>query len=252
MPLDNPAISGGIESYIRLVLLFTIFITALMLLICYLYLVVRKTRKQEQMSYDFSYLMIEGLETERRRISRELHDSILPQVQESALSEQIRSICIDLMPPDFSCLSLKDALVQLCFNFSGRCKIECACRIEEDLDFSILNTENQLHLFRMVQEAFNNIEKHSGADRASLAVRYNTAGNVLICVSDDGAGLKNKTEGLGMRSIRQRAVIIGAVVNFINEPENGLMIRIEVTPPPLQLAKNNGGFKWLKNRVYLL
>jgi len=238
MSLDNPAISGGIESYIRLVLLFTFFITVLMLLICYLYLAIRKTREQEQLSQDFSHLMIEGLEIERRRISRELHDTILPQVQESALSEQIRSICIDLMPPDFSCLSLKDALWQLNMQFIKRTGIMCACSIQDDLDFSLLNTENQLHLYRMVQEAFNNIEKHSKADRASLTARYNPAGNILICVSDDGAGLQKKKEGLGMRGIRQRAAIIGASVNFISEPENGLMVRIEI---PYQITEFSSG-----------
>jgi len=241
--LDNPALSGGIETYVRLVYLFTVIITALMLLLCYLYLSIRKARKQEQLSHDFSSLVIEGLETERRRISRELHDSILPQLYGRAVSSQIRSICIDLMPPDFTCLSLKDALVQHCAQFSRRtCSeasgavIECACFLEEEIDFTLLNAENQLHIFRMVQEAFNNIEKHSKANRASLTVRR-LSENILICISDDGTGLNNVNEGLGMRSIRQRAAIIGAKVDFISEDENGLMVRIELPVPSSIPAK---------------
>ena len=246
--METPALSGGIESYIRLVMLFSVFVTALMILLCYLYLSIRKARKQEQLSYDFSGMVIDGLETERRRISRELHDAVLPQLYGRAVSDQIRSICTNLMPPDFSCLSLKDALAQYCVQFSGRTKIQCAFFIEDNIDFSPYSAEDQLHIFRMIQESFNNIEKHSKADRASLTIRRclsGSSGNILICVSDDGVGLSGITysetsgtvsgkatgEGLGMRSIRQRAVIIGAKLDFISETGNGLMVRIDLYPP---------------------
>ena len=233
------AASDIIESYIRLVWLFTVLITILLLLLSYLYLSVRKLREQELMSREFSNLMIEGLETERLRISRELHDTVLPLVREGQAPDIIRSICVNLMPPDFSCLSLKDALAQLCAHFSARTGISCACSIEDSLDFSPVSAENQLHIFRMIQESFNNIEKHSGSKRSSLVARRNHNGvheNILILVSDEGAGLQNAAqsgEGLGMRSIRQRAAIIGAKLDFISESGNGLMVRIEYAPPPV-------------------
>jgi len=235
MPLENPALLGGIESYIRLIYLFTIIITALVLLLCYLYLSIRKACKQEQQSLDFSNLIIEGLEAERRRISRELHDAVLPQLYGRAVSSQIRSICIDLMPPDFSCLSLKDALAQHCVQFSKRSGIQCACSIDDNIDFSNLSAEYQLHVYRIVQESFNNIEKHSKARRASLTVRR-LQENILICVSDDGVGLiagTGSSVGLGIRCIRQRAVIINAEIDFISEIGNGLMVRIELYPPAI-------------------
>ena len=224
----------GVEIYVRLVWLFVFIITFLAMLLCYLFLSMRKAREQELLSYKFSKLMIEGLEIERRRISRELHDIVLPLVKENSVSDVIRSICINLMPPDFKRLSLKDSLAQLCSQFSARTNIECACSMEENIDFSFLNAENQLHLFRMVQESLNNIEKHSGAKRASLVIRNITRSNsenLLVCISDEGAGLENITpvnEGLGMRSIRQRAAIIGAMLDFVSERSNGLMVRIEV------------------------
>ncbi|MCL2211975.1 MAG: histidine kinase [Treponema sp.] len=252
MPIENAAVSGGIESYIRLVWLFTIFITVLMLLLCYLYMSVRKAREQEQLSREFSYLMIEGLETERMRISRELHDTVLPLVREGRgsnemqLSDLIRSICINLMPPDFTRLSLKDLLALLCAQFSKRSKIECACSIEENMDFSQINAENKLHIYRMIQEALNNIEKHSKASRAALSIRWDLTGpseKILICVCDEGVGIQNLSaayEGLGMRSIRQRAAIIGAAVKFISETGNGLMVRIELIIPAIIREQQNG------------
>ena len=232
MLLESAVLSGGFESYTRLVWLFTLVITFLMLLLCYLYLTMRKAREKEYFNFSFSNLMIEGQEAERRRISRELHDTILPLVRENEVSELIRSICIDLMPPDFARLSLKNLFAQLCVQFSKRSNLSCACSIDNDLDFSRISPENQLHLYRMVQEAFTNMEKHSGAASASfVARRY--LDNILICVSDDGVGLFNFSEadeGLGMRSIRQRAAILGAKIDFISEIGNGLMVRIEINP----------------------
>ena len=244
MPIENTAISGGIESYIRLVWLFTVFITILMLLLCYLYMSVRKAKEQEQLSREFSNLMIEGLETERSRISRELHDAVLPLVREGRgsnethVSDLIRSICINLMPPDFTQLSLRDSIALLCVQFSRKSNIEYVCSIDENLDFSQINAETKLHLYRMIQEAFNNIYKHSKTKKAALTVRRDMRSpseNILICVCDEGVGIPNLNagnEGLGIKSIRQRAAIIGANVDFISESENGLMVRIEVPPPP--------------------
>ena len=194
------------------------------------------------MSLAFSHLAIEGMETERRRVSRELHDIVLPLVRQEQVSDIIRSICMELMPPDFSKLSLNDSFNDLCARFSARTLIKCVCFIEEQLNFKKISAESQLHLYRIIQEAFTNIEKHSKADQASLVVRPSSE-NILICVSDDGVGLRNEPEnhepsnfrtegsrfeGLGMMSMRQRAAIIGAKLDFISESENGLMVRIEL------------------------
>ena len=212
-------------------------ITVLMLALCYLYLAKNRAQEQEYKSFAFSQMIIEGMETERRRISRELHDIILPQVHDLAVSDQIRTICRDLMPPDFNQLSLKDSLAGACDTLARQSGIECACSIEDELSFVELHAENQLHLYRMIQESFNNIKKHSQAGKAALVVRSGRQGStdtILICISDDGVGLKNKpglqaiTEGLGFNNMRQRAAILGAQLDFISEIGNGLMVRIEV------------------------
>jgi len=234
------------EIYLSLIWLFVIIITFLMLFLCYLYLAIKRAMHRETRSIAFSHLVIQGMETERRRISRELHDIVLPLVRQEQVSDIIRTICMELMPPDFSKLSLKDSFNDLCVRFSARTLIKCVCFIDEQLNFKKISAENQLHLYRIIQEAFTNIEKHSKAIQASLVARRLTESsseNILICVSDDGVGLQNKPanhrtvepyvrdsqfEGLGMMSIRQRAAIIGAKLDFISESGNGLMVRIEL------------------------
>jgi two-component system NarL family sensor kinase len=141
------------------------------------------------------------------------------------------------MPPDFTRLSLRDSLAGLCLNFTKRTGIECVPALEEDLDFSGKSPEQQLHLYRMVQEAFTNIEKHAGAGRVVLVARRHQqpgggAHSILICVSDDGRGLREgdapSSPGLGLLSMRERAAILGARLDFISENGNGFMVRIEI------------------------
>jgi len=215
------------ELYLSLIWLFVAIITVLMLFLCYLYLAIKRALRRESQSLAFSHLAIEGMESERRRVSRELHDIVLPLVRQEQVSDIIRTICMELMPPDFSKLSLNDSFNDLCARFSARTLIKCACFIDEELNFKKISAENQLHLYRIIQEAFTNIEKHSKATEASLVARPSSE-NILICVSDDGVGLRNESEGLGMMSMRQRAAIIGAKLDFISESENGLMVRIEL------------------------
>jgi two-component system NarL family sensor kinase len=224
--------------YIRLVWLFVFLITVLMLFLCYLFLAMRRAEKRESQSSAFSRLAIKGLEAERRRVSRELHDTVLPLVRDAQVSALIRSICVELMPPDFTRLLLNDTLADLCAQFTRRAGIECALSIEDGLTFAAFRPENQLQIYRIVQESFTNIEKHSKAGRAALVARR-LPEHILICVSDDGIGLSggyagNKGAdipagaGLGMRSMLQRAAILGAKLEFISESGNGLMVRIEL------------------------
>jgi two-component system NarL family sensor kinase len=254
-----------IEVYFRLLWLFVCILSVLILLLWYFYRAARKAGEQERTSRDFSRLVIMGLETERRRISGELHDTVLPELRllagpageaadgaavlrrQELISRRIREICLELMPPDFTRLSLKDSLAGLCLRFTQRTGLECLPSIDGDVDFCRLNPEAQLHLYRMVQEALTNIEKHSGAGRVVLVARRrtassaagNSAAGILVCISDDGAGLKpeelqKKSASLGMRIMRERAAAIGARLDFVSESGNGLMVRIDL-PLPLSV-----------------
>jgi signal transduction histidine kinase len=230
MPIETVDLSGEIANYVFLLWFFVGIFTVLMLFLGYLVLSTRRAREQESKSREYSYLSIEVLEAERRRVSRELHDDVLPQIQDQTLSDKIRSICHDLMPPDFAKLSLKNSLADLTLQFTQKTGIECASFMEETLDFTPISVDNQLQIFRIVQEAFTNIAKHSGTGKAYFFAGHSvrsSAENILICISDEGKGLtEERGEGIGILSMRQRADIIGAKLDFTSE--GGLTIRLEI------------------------
>jgi signal transduction histidine kinase len=238
--IENDLADASQRNSFFLFLFFSLLVIAVVLYILLsLYTKLGRAKKREQQSTAFSRQIIIAQEQERSRVSRELHDTVLPLVRDGQVSAMIRSICVELMPPDFARLSLNDSLAGLCVQFTKRAGIECACSIEEGLTFTAYSPENQLHIYRMVQESFTNIEKHSRAGRTALVVRH-SGENILICVSDDGQGLQSKSglpaeTGLGIKSMRQRAEILGAKLDFISESGNGLMVRIEI-PPPRGLA----------------
>jgi two-component system NarL family sensor kinase len=198
---------------------------------CYFFIAARRAQKMESENLASSQLIIEGQEKENERVSRELHDVVLPLVKDANVSELIRSICRKLMPLDFDRLSLSASIIEMCARFSADSNIEYLYSIEDSLDFAVLSSEKQLHLYRMIQESLNNVEKHSCAKKAIVTARKSDDAGILVCISDDGIGLSEKTQSnksMGMTNMQQRAAIIGANLDFISESGHGLMVRIEI------------------------
>ena len=89
-------------------------------------------------------------------------------------------------------------------------------------------------LYALVQEALTNIEKHAGASLAIAVLRNERQGAaLLLCVSDDGRGFPEgrppeAAGGLGMRTMRRRAAALNGTLDFVNDPDHGLMARLAV------------------------
>jgi len=226
------------ESYFRLLWLLVLFVSLLMVFLCYLYLAARKARESESKTIVFSSMMLEGQEAERLRIASELHDSVLQNLQDKDSAARIREICNRLMPPDFTRFSLRDSLISLCDSFVKRTGIECVFDITSDPNFESMSIEQRLHLYRIAQEALNNAGKHSRAKKVMLVARFTAdehKRSLLFSVSDDGRGLHKglssgfgTADSLGMQTMRHRAMLLGGRIDFISEEGNGLMVCVEI------------------------
>jgi signal transduction histidine kinase len=85
-----------------------------------------------------------------------------------------------------------------------------------------------LILFRIVQEAVNNIVKHAEATKIEISIKKNADDSRKICIADNGKGMKNESlsEGLGVRNMNQRAKMIGAGLTFEKIAEGGTTLVI--------------------------
>jgi signal transduction histidine kinase len=156
---------------------------------------------------------------------------------ERNIAARIREVCSAIMPPNFSRLSLSDSLVQLSMDFEKRTGIECRAGVQE-LDLKGLEPRMQLQCYRIVQEALNNIEKHTHSSEVVISARNSRrrfpgkAGQqdtILVCVSDDGGGFRQEgRHGLGIRGMYERAALMGADLSFISESGQGLTVRLEI------------------------
>jgi two-component system NarL family sensor kinase len=216
-----------LDAWSRLTWAFTGLIIAAAALFILLYLRIRRAEKRETATLAMSEEAIAAQEAERLRIYMELHDDILPRLEDRAIAARLREICAGLMPPDFSRLSLSDLLTTLCTGFTRKTGITCDYDVGKDIDASPLDPGCRLHIYRIAQEAFNNITKHSGTSRATFTAGRRNSGDgpsVLLYISDEGAGLTPESagcRGMGMSAMRQRAAIIGARLDFIDQKDGG-------------------------------
>jgi two-component system NarL family sensor kinase len=223
-----------LDSWSRLTWAFTGLIIVAAVLLMLFYLRIRRVEMRETETLAISEEAIAAQESERLRIYMELHDDILPRLEDRTVAARLREICAGLMPPDFSRLPLSDLLIALCAGFSRKTGIVCDYDVGKDIDASPLDADCRLHIYRIAQEAFNNITKHSGASRATFTASRRNIGDmpsVLLYISDEGAGLTSesaKSRGMGMSAMRQRAAIIGARLDFIDQKGGGSVVRLEI------------------------
>ncbi len=90
-----------------------------------------------------------------------------------------------------------------------------------------------IFLYRMVQEALNNVVKHSGADKIWVDI-HNREGDIHISISDNGRGFSTHARdfkpGIGLSSIQQRAAMIGATAKIISEKDKGTTVHLVCKP----------------------
>jgi signal transduction histidine kinase len=204
-------------------------------------------------------------EEERRRLSRGLHDEIgqtltalrielshalskavVPEVRERlerarALAERsvqtVRDISLVLRPSLLDDLGLVPALQWQLEDFSRRSGIACEFK-EEGVDDALPDAVKTC-VFRVMQEALNNCEKHAAASHLSVAVRQ-AAGRLTVEVRDDGRGFEadgpagTQTHGgIGLLGMRERAARLGGQLTLETAPGQGTRLALQIPLPGL-------------------
>jgi PAS domain S-box-containing protein len=184
--------------------------------------------------------LIEAQEEERKRLARELHDDLnqqiaaltiamgnlkrgIPDGQTGAqaqsqrifdnlvrLSENVRRVSHQLHPAALQYSGLAGALREYCGEFGALTGIRLALRIEGA--FEALPAERALAVYRIAQEALQNVAKHANAKDAAVELTL-AEGMLQLRVSDEGVGIdlasSSDSSGLGLVSMKERARLAG-------------------------------------------
>jgi signal transduction histidine kinase/YHS domain-containing protein len=202
-------------------------------------------------------------EAERGRLARELHDEVVQQLialghgvdrvqrlleRDTAqagerlrdiranltiLVEELRMIIGALRPPALEELGLLPALeLLLRRNSESQPEVRLAVVGEPRR----LAPQSELALFRIVQEAWSNIQRHAQARRADVTLTY-TPGGLETTIADDGVGFAAQPESgapgghWGLRGMRERAELAGGHLHVISQPGRGTRIAAHIPYP---------------------
>ena len=98
-----------------------------------------------------------------------------------------------------------------------------------------LDRELSIHLYRVMQEALNNVARHSNSKSAAVRLRFLPEA-VVLEVEDQGVGFQAKqTRGLGLVSMRERAELVNGTIEFGSGESVGVLVRVTV-PLPAEAA----------------
>jgi two-component sensor histidine kinase len=182
-------------------------------------------------------LIIQKQDEEKYRISRDLHDdlgqglSFLKMITEQKnksyvddLIKKVRAISYNLSPVKLVDSSIKDLLIEL-ITEAEKSDVFFSYEIENIL---IKDNVLKINLYRITQEAINNIIKHSKAQNA-LVTLTKIDGQLVLEIRDDGIGIKEtvKSKTVGLSSMQERVNMIGA--NFsIKDANKGTHIVVKL------------------------
>lgn len=202
----------------------------------------------------FSRQLIESQESERKRIAQELHDGLgqnllviknramlglmvegkdeqFSEIQESvtdALSE-VRTIAYNLRPLHIERLGLSSTIEEMIEEVEAASQIGINCDIEKIDD--LFSPEDEINIYRIVQESLNNIVKHSNAKRASVEI-YQENQKLFITIKDDGSGFDveniESKKSLGLNGIAERAKILNGIFSIDSKIAQGTKVSLEI------------------------
>lgn len=223
--------------------------------------------ESEKQLRHLSTQLMEVQEKERKRIAHELHDSVgqylsaikygmenllqMTQMGDSAMVakaletlvplvrntiEEVRRIYMDLRPSLLDDLGIVPTISWFCREFES---IYTGISIEKSIEVPEKEIPESLKiiLFRILQEALNNIARHSYADWVSVSLRRITGGGIEFCVQDNGVGFDHKDAlarhkaagGLGLTSMKERTELFQGAFSVKSSQGKGTVIRASWT-----------------------
>lgn len=232
-----------------------------------------RLRRVQAAQQAFARQLIASQESERKRIAGELHDSLgqslviirnwavlgSSQLEKSAPAREeldeidaialraigeVREIAYNLGPYHLERLGFENSIRDMTRRVAQASGI--AITTELDSPAGALSRECEMNLYRIAQEALNNVVKHSGATEARVALKREAA-SVRLAVADNGRGFDahavastGRRPGFGLNGMAERVRLLGGTLTVRSAPGQGTTVETLLPETP-ERAKANGG-----------
>lgn len=195
-------------------------------------------------------------EQERRHLAQELHDSLgqavsaikaiavsiedrardtdrttsesaknIEEIADSAY-KSVRKLMTSLRPQILDELGLTAALNQMVDDWNVAHE-DTFCRLNIEGDYGTLAEEQQINLYRIIQEALTNISKYARAENVTITLSGNEIITLLIMDNGVGFSLNEITQSMGLTGIRDRVTLLRGELEIASKPGKGVSIQIE-------------------------
>ncbi len=184
-------------------------------------------------------ITLDTIVCEYKALYKEEVERIIKKIKElnkllQATIIDIKNIAYDLRPPELDQLGIIKTLFHFCKDFSERYGF--------DLNFSTAGVDNlkfdpdtEINIYRLVQEAFNNIAKHANANNVTVKIVASYP-KLIIRIEDDGKGfsieeqIKKEVQNkkLGLRSMQERASLMGGELSIKSSIGKGTTLILEI------------------------
>lgn len=229
-------------------------------------LALEANQREIQTREQYTHQLLQSQDNERKRIALELHDAVgqelliiknlstlcikslndpvknessteyIKEISSASASviESVRTLSKNLHPYQLDNLGLSEALEAVVQRFEGSSEIQFKYSVER-ID-GLLDREQELHIYRILQELLNNIIKHSGAKHAEVFIGRNE-NDIVIKVKDNGKGINKAVDGnsiptlvkgFGISGINERVSILHGTMSLESENNKGASIYIQV------------------------
>ena len=213
-------------------------------------------------------------EEERKRLARNLHDQLGQQLTAlrlvletlrdaqdeyersrrfdhieqivTQLDRDVTYLAWELRPPALDEVGFEAALADFVTQWSETKGVSAHLH-HTSREGSRLPAEIESHLYRIVQEALNNVAKHAQARQVSVICERGTD-DLRLIIEDDGRGFDAedhhaRRHGMGLAGIEERAFAIGAELEVESSPEKGTTLFLRIPMPPAPHAKRRRKIK---------
>lgn len=206
---------------------------------------------------------LEAQEKERNAIGLELHDNVnqilvgtimilsllkkhperTALIEESIVNmkravQENRNIAHILVSPDLETKIFHEQIEYLGNEMLLHAGIKTIINIEED-STALLQKDQQVALYRIVQEQFTNIVKYAEASEVIITVEAKENKVLKLTIADNGKGMNKQTvtNGIGLKNIGSRLSVFNGNMNIKTEPGNGFALVVEI---PVEIEENSG------------
>lgn len=177
---------------------------------------------------NFAYLKEELNSLKNAKISSSVHEQFFE------IDKRLKELVIGAYPESVLQLPLSLCIGELIQTFENSTGIHTTFEFESDLDELRLSFDAKFAMYRIAQECFNNVEKHSSASHVRVVLGC-SSDSIILLIEDNGKGFTENTPcgGRGLKNIRERASEIRALlaVSAANSYESGMAVTFTLPHP---------------------